>query len=109
MRIVTNRHKTYNTSPGSLFRPHIIKEPGYEANETPRGLLRAFFFYNGLNFVLCGGEEHRSLKVLQLRFSTVPDSENPQQTADCVKYTKQGSKNRPGEWHQLNLENKTVV
>ena len=74
--------------------------------KTPRGLLRAVFFYNGLNFVLRGGDQHRSLKLSQLHFSTVPDADNPQQTVDCMEYTEQGSKNCPSRPHQLNLENK---
>ena len=34
-------------------------------------LLRAVFFYNGLNFALRGGEEHCQFKLSQLQFHTV--------------------------------------
>ena len=67
------------------------------------------FFYNGLNFVLRRGQEHRQLKISQFQFRTVSDPERPGQSIDTVEYREHGSKNRPGGRHQLNLENKTVV
>ena len=76
--------------------------------ESPSGLLRAVFFYNGLNFML-GGQEHRNLKISQLKFSTVPDPDRPGVFIDCVEYTEHGSKHQPGGCHQLNLENKVVI
>ena len=72
-------------------------------------LLFAVFYYNGLNFVLWGGEEHRQLKISQLKFCTVPDPDTPQKVIECVEYTEHGSKNRPGDSYQLNLDNKVVV
>ena len=33
--------------------------------DNPTGLLNAVFFYNGKNFCLRGGAEHRNLKLLQ--------------------------------------------
>ena len=37
---------------------------------TPQGLLNAVFFYNGLNFLLRSGVEHRALKLSQLSKNT---------------------------------------
>ena len=51
----------------------------------PRGLLRAVFYYNGKNFCLRGGAEHRNLKLSQFtKFS------------DHYIYTENASKNRQG-------------
>ena len=82
---------------------------GVFSTSSPIALLRAVFFYNGLNFTLRGGEEHRQLKLSQLQFHTVADPERSGETIDCVEYKEHGSKNRPGGRHQLNLDNKTVV
>ena len=71
-------------------------------------LLHAVFYYNGVNFVLRGGSEHRSLKISQLKFRAVPDPESPTRVTECVEYTENGSKNRAGGRKQLNLENKLV-
>ena len=76
--------------------------------DSPQALLSAVFFYNGLNFIL-PGEEHRQLKISQLKFCTVSDPDDPSKEIECVKYTEHGSKNRPGGSHQLNLDNKVVV
>ena len=54
------------------------------------------FFYNGLNFVLRGGQEHRELKISQLNFKSIPDPEHPGEDTKCVEYYSHGSKNRPG-------------
>jgi len=35
---------------------------GRLVSRTPKGLLRAVFFYNGKNFTLRGGQEHRNLQ-----------------------------------------------
>jgi len=35
--------------------------------DTPTGLLHAVFFWNGKNFCLRGGEEHRNLKLSQMK------------------------------------------
>ena len=80
---------------------------GVLSSDSPGGLLRAVFYYNGLNFVLRGGQEHRNLKISQLNLRTLPDPENPGDQIDCVEYSEH--KNRPGGRHQLNLHNKTVV
>ena len=76
---------------------------------SPLALLFAVFYYNGLNFVLRGGQEHREFKISQLEFRTVSDPDAPGKDIECVRYTEHGSKNRPGGRHQLNLENKVVV
>ena len=39
----------------------------------PTALLRAVFFLNGKNFCLCGGSEHRNLKLSQLQRLSNPD------------------------------------
>jgi len=44
--------------------------------DSPQALLSTVFFYNGLNFVLRGGEEHCQLKISQLKFCTVSDPLN---------------------------------
>ncbi len=67
------------------------------------------FFYNGLNFVLRGGQEHTELKISQLNFRTVPNPEYPGDEIECVEYYEHGSKNRPGGRHQLNLANKNSM
>ena len=79
---------------------------GVLSSDTPGGLLRAVFFYNGINFVLRGGEEHRRMKISQLNFRVVPNPDSPGQMINCVEYTECGSKNRPGDHRQLNLEKK---
>ena len=41
----------------------------------PSALLNAMFYYNGLFFVLCGGQEHGILKLSQLVIKSVPNPE----------------------------------
>ena len=72
---------------------------------TPQGLLNAVFYYNGINFCLRGGDEHRNLHESQLHFGS--DSASREQV-EYVDYVEHGSKNRPGGTKQLNLDNKTV-
>ena len=67
------------------------------------------FYLNGINFVLRGGGEHRSLKISQFTFHNVPDPDNTQKIIRCVEYAEHGSKNRPGGSHQINQENKIVT
>ena len=40
--------------------------------ETPKALLQTVFYYNGKNFCLRGGQEHRDFKFSQLRRCTNP-------------------------------------
>ena len=77
--------------------------------DSPLALQYAVFFYNGLNFVLRGGQEHRELKISQLNFKSIPDPKHPGEDTECVEYYEHGSINRPGGRHQLNLANKVVV
>ena len=73
--------------------------------ETPTGLLRAVFFYNGKNFCLRGGVEQRNLKLSQFQreVKVVEGRE-----VSCYIYTEFGSKNRQGGFNSLHLENKVV-
>ena len=66
---------------------------------TLRSLLRAVFYYNGKNFILCRGQEHRDLKDSQLVRLRNPDQ---------YIYTENVSKNRAGGIAQLHLEHKQV-
>ena len=63
------------------------------------------FYYNGINFCLRGGAEHRDLHESQLDFGSDSASGKP---FEFVDYTEHGSKNRPGGRKQLNLDNKIV-
>ena len=72
---------------------------------SPKGLLRAVFFCNGKNFCLRGGQEQRDLKLSQLtRETKLVDGK----ALGCYVYCENGSKNRPGNFASLNLENKVV-
>ena len=64
--------------------------------DTPLALFRAFF-YNGKKMCWRRGEEHRNLKLCQLK-----------RTGKGYIYTKNASKNRAGGLSQLRLENKMV-
>ena len=67
---------------------------------SPKALLRAVFFYNGKNFCLRGGAEHRCLKLSQFTCCSEPDHH--------YIYTENSSKNRQGGFAQLRVENKVV-
>ena len=51
--------------------------------DSPLALQYAVFFNNGLIFVLRGGQEHRELKMSQLKFKSVPDPEHPGEDIVC--------------------------
>ena len=70
---------------------------GVMGTHSPLTLLRAVFFYNSKNFCLRGGEEHRNLKLSQLK-----------RTQKGYTYTENSSKNRQGGVSQLKLKNKSV-
>ena len=74
-------------------------------DETPLGIINAVFYYNGINFVLRGGVEHRKLTIEQFFFDC---EENEGEILEYVEYTEFGSKNRPGGTKQLNMDNKMV-
>ena len=67
--------------------------------------MNAVFFYNGKNFCLRGGAEHRNLKLSQVKRETsiVDSKEIP-----CYIYSEFGSKNHQGGLASLNQSNKTV-
>ena len=83
----------------SIEEESLLWEKGVLNDSTPRGLLRAVFYYNGKNFILRGGQEHRDLKLSQLERLTNPDR---------YVYTENASKNRGGGLGQLSLEHKRV-
>ena len=68
-------------------------------------MLNCVFFYNGKNLCLRGGDEHRQLKLSQLR-RDVTSVDGVQK--NCYIYTEHGSKNRSAGLGQLHLENKVV-
>ena len=63
----------------------------------PKGLLRAVCYYNGKNFCLRGGVEHRNLKLSQFK-----------RCSDHYLYTENVSKNYQGGLAELRIENKIV-
>ena len=75
-------------------------DAGVMGTSDPKSLLRAVFYFNGKNFCLRGGQEHRCLKLSQFCRLTVP--------CNHYVYTENAFKNRPGGLAQLRLENKTV-
>ena len=66
---------------------------------TPLGLLRAVFYYNGKCFCLRGGQEHRELGISQLTRHQKPDR---------YVYNENSSKNRKGGLAEMRLEHKSV-
>ena len=83
----------------------VLWEEGVLSLGNPTGLLNAVFFYNGKNFCLRGGVEHRSLKLSQfVRETTTIDGKQ----ISCYIYTEFGSKNNQGGLTSLNQKNKTV-
>lgn len=59
--------------------------------------------------MLHGGQEHHDLKVSQFNFRDVPDPDNPGSLITCCEYSEHSSKNCPDGYHQLTLQNKTVL
>ena len=83
----------------------ILWERGILSLDNPTGLSNAVFFYNGKNFCLRGGAEHRKLRVSQLsRETNIIDGKE----ILCYVYTEYGSKNNQGGLASLNQRNKTV-
>ena len=68
--------------------------------ETPKGLLKAVFFYNGKCFCLRGGIEHCNLGLSQLQRLLNPDR---------YVYKEYASKNRPSGVVQLKMDHKSVT
>ena len=73
--------------------------------DTPIGLLRSTFFYNGKSFCLRGGQEQCGLKLSQITRS-VESVEG--RVVNCYIYREFGSKNREGGFSSLNTDNKVV-
>ena len=78
---------------------------GVMGTDNPTSLLHSIFYYNGINFTLREGEEHRNLKLSQLIFGTEPSENDSMQLVRYVIYNEYVSKNRPGGKKQLNLQN----
>ena len=74
-------------------------ESGVLGVHSSKVLLHTVFFLNGKNFCLRGGEEHRNLKLSQIKRYTNPDR---------YVYTENCSKNRAGGISQLRVANKVV-
>ena len=74
-------------------------ESGVLSTTNAKGLLRAVFFLNRKNFCLRWWEEHRQLKLSQLKKFTDP--------LRCA-YTENSSKNRSGGLAQMRVKNKVV-
>ena len=74
-------------------------ESGVLGVHNPKVLLHTVFFLNGKTFCLRGGEEHRNLKLSQVKRHTDPDR---------YVYTENSSKNRAGGISQLRVTNKVV-
>ena len=72
-------------------------ESGVIGTATPQSLLYAVFFYNGIQFCLRGGDEHRKLKLVQI-----------QQDDTGYVYYENGSKNHKGTFSDRGIENKIV-
>lgn len=68
--------------------------------DTPKGLLRATYYYSGKCFCLRGGVEQRNLSLSQLQRLKNPDH---------YIYTENASKNRPGGIALLNMDHKCVT
>ena len=51
----------------------------------------AAFYLNGLNFVLCGGDEHCKLKISQFDFREVANPENSSEMIRYLQYTEHDS------------------
>ena len=67
--------------------------------------MNCVFFLNGMNFCLCGGAEHRDLKISQLQQEYVKCK------GKCLvryTYTEFVSKNRAGRLKQIKQSNKVV-
>ena len=82
-----------------------MRRSGVLDPETPQGLLNCVFLLNGKNFCLCGGVEHRELKLSQFKREVVAIEG---QHKVCYTYTEYVSKNRADGLKQLKQQNKTA-
>ena len=74
-------------------------EKGLLGTNSPKALFRAVFFLNGRNFCLRGGDEHRRLKLSQIKRYSAPDR---------YVYTENSSKNRSGGMAQMRVAHKVA-
>ena len=75
-------------------------ESGVLGTDSPRALLNAVFFYNGRNFLLRGGEEHRFLRLSQFQRYSNPDR---------YEYTESGSKNNSGGLEDIQAQRRNKI
>ena len=75
-------HRKRTADPFSKDEEIQLWTLGVMGIDTPLALFRAVFFYNGKLFCLRGGEEHRNLKLSQLK-----------RTGEGYIYTENASKN----------------
>ena len=88
-RKVKNAELISKADENKLWRSGVL------VTSTPRSLFNTVFFYNGKNFCLRGGEEHRQLHLSQLkRFSD----------SDLHVYYENCSKNRAGTFRQKRIK-----
>ena len=80
-------------------------ESGVLNLNTPIGLLRSVFFYNGKSFCLRGGREQRGLKLSQITKSAELVAGR---VVNCYIYREFGSRNHQGGVSSLNADNKVV-
>ena len=66
-----------------------------ERTNSPKALFQEVFFLNGRNFCLRGGDEHRRLKLSQIKRYSAPH------IPDRYVYTENSSKNRSGGMAQM--------
>ena len=97
--------ETKATAVFSEVEENILWDTGVINTTNPTGLLHAVFFYNGKNFCLRGGVEHRNLRISQLQKekSVIHGKE-----INEYVYTEYVSKNNQGGFASLNLSNKVV-
>ena len=93
------------TQPLTAHDEAQLWEKGVLRTDTPQGLLNCVFFYNRKNFCLRGGQEHRDLKLSQVKREVVTIEGRHRSR---YTYTEHGSKNRQKGLKQLHLDNKIV-
>ena len=68
----------------SCSEEEILWGKGVLTRKTLLGLLNAVFYYNGINFVLRGRQEHRDFKISQLKLYSVENLEKPTEKVEVV-------------------------
>ena len=67
--------------------------------DCPKSLLRAVFYFNGVNLCLRGGSEHRNLKLSQFQ---------QLKNLGGYLYVENGSKNQSRSTSECSIQNKQV-